>query len=125
MFQSGSPLISVGGVKRPAEGSREEPSEKKNLPVLAKTFVPKAAENRSPPSVHPVAQTSTKVAGAAAQVTECLNSHFLSQLTGTVGEVPKSPFFHLMRGQFYCYFKIKQEGEKILAMLRIKSRKEV
>lgn len=75
--KSGFPLVSVGGVKRPAEGSREEPSEKKNLPVVAKTFVPKAAENRPPPSVHLVAQTSTKVAGAAAQVTAHSNSHFL------------------------------------------------
>lgn len=67
MFKSGFPFVSVGGVKRPAEGSREEPSEKKNLPVVAKTFVPKAAENR-PPSGHLVAQASAKVAGAAVQV---------------------------------------------------------
>lgn len=78
MFKSAFPLVSVGGVKRPAEGSREEPSEKKNLPVVAKTFGPKAAENRlPPPSVHIVAQTSTKVAGAAVQVMPRLNSHFL------------------------------------------------
>uniref|UniRef100_A0A8C4GYU9 Mical-like 2a n=1 Tax=Dicentrarchus labrax TaxID=13489 RepID=A0A8C4GYU9_DICLA len=39
----------MGGVKRPAEGSKEEPSEKKNLPVVAKTFVSKTAiENRLP-----------------------------------------------------------------------------
>ncbi|XP_074553096.1 MICAL-like protein 2a [Halichoeres trimaculatus] len=48
----------MGGVKRPAEGSKEEPSErKKNLPVVAKTFVSKtAAEKRSPSSFK--AQTS-------------------------------------------------------------------
>uniref|UniRef100_A0A8D2ZX21 Mical-like 2a n=1 Tax=Scophthalmus maximus TaxID=52904 RepID=A0A8D2ZX21_SCOMX len=41
----------MGGVKRPAEGSKEEPSEKKNLPVVAKTFVSKTPiENRSPSS---------------------------------------------------------------------------
>uniref|UniRef100_A0AAQ4PZG7 Mical-like 2a n=1 Tax=Gasterosteus aculeatus aculeatus TaxID=481459 RepID=A0AAQ4PZG7_GASAC len=31
----------MGGVKRPAEGSKEEPSEKKNLPVVAKSFASK------------------------------------------------------------------------------------
>lgn len=79
MFTGGFPLVSVGGVKRPAEGSREEPSEKKNLPVVAKTFVPKAAENRLLPSVHHVAQTSTKVAGAAVQVMAHFNSHLLQE----------------------------------------------
>ncbi|XP_069381311.1 MICAL-like protein 2a isoform X2 [Paralichthys olivaceus] len=56
----------VGGVKRPAEGSKEEPSEKKNLPVVAKTFVSKnTAENRSP-FTH-AAQTSPQLPRAAAQ----------------------------------------------------------
>ncbi|XP_042361743.1 MICAL-like protein 2a isoform X2 [Plectropomus leopardus] len=53
----------MGGVKRPAEGSKEEPSEKKNLPVVAKTFLSKTAtENRLPSS-----QTSPKLARAAGQ----------------------------------------------------------
>ncbi|KAA8585303.1 hypothetical protein FQN60_003997 [Etheostoma spectabile] len=56
----------MGGVKRPAEGSKEEPSEKKNLPVVAKTFVPKTAiENRLPSTL--AAQTSPKLARAAVQ----------------------------------------------------------
>ncbi|XP_034567923.1 MICAL-like protein 2a [Notolabrus celidotus] len=57
----------MGGVKRPAEGSKEEPSErKKNLPVVAKTFVSKSAtENRSPSSLN--AQTSPKLARTNAQ----------------------------------------------------------
>ncbi|KAM3598086.1 uncharacterized protein V6R79_013249 [Siganus canaliculatus] len=56
----------MGGVKRSAEGSKEEPSEKKNLPVVAKTFVTKtAAENRSPSAL--TAQTSPKSTRAAAQ----------------------------------------------------------
>ncbi|XP_070779847.1 MICAL-like protein 2a [Enoplosus armatus] len=56
----------MGGVKRPAEGSKEEPSEKKNLPVVAKTFVSKTAiENRLPSTL--TAQTSTKLARAAVQ----------------------------------------------------------
>ncbi|KAM8724059.1 MICAL-like protein 2a [Acanthopagrus schlegelii] len=56
----------MGGVKRPAEGSKEEPSEKKNLPVVAKTFVSKTAiENRSPSAL--TAQSSPKSARAAAQ----------------------------------------------------------
>ncbi|XP_070837555.1 MICAL-like protein 2a [Chaetodon trifascialis] len=55
----------MGGVKRPAEGSKEEPS-KKNLPVVAKTFVPKTAiENHLPSTV--TAQTSPKLTRAAVQ----------------------------------------------------------
>uniref|UniRef100_A0A8C9ZBF1 Mical-like 2a n=1 Tax=Sander lucioperca TaxID=283035 RepID=A0A8C9ZBF1_SANLU len=50
----------MGGVKRPAEGSKEEPSEKKNLPVVAKTFVPKTAIENHLPSTLP-AQTSPKL----------------------------------------------------------------
>ncbi|XP_071781826.2 MICAL-like protein 2a [Centroberyx gerrardi] len=62
-FNGRSPM---GGVKRPAEGSKEEPSEKKNLPVVAKTFVSKTAiENRLPPTLR--AQTSPKLARAAVQ----------------------------------------------------------
>lgn len=68
------PFSSVGGVKRPAEGSKEEPSEKKNLPVVAKTFVAKAAENRLASA--PTAQT--RGAGAAAQVRSRYAHTFLS-----------------------------------------------
>ncbi|XP_023147898.2 MICAL-like protein 2a isoform X1 [Amphiprion ocellaris] len=56
----------MGGVKRPAEGSKEEPSEKKNLPVVAKTFVSKTAIENCLPSIR-TAQTSPKLARAAAQ----------------------------------------------------------
>ncbi|KAM7387035.1 hypothetical protein PAMA_009586 [Pampus argenteus] len=56
----------MGGVKRPAEGSKEEPSEKKNLPVVAKTFVSKTTtENHFTPT-H-TTRTSPKLARAAAQ----------------------------------------------------------
>ncbi|XP_008278580.1 MICAL-like protein 2a isoform X2 [Stegastes partitus] len=56
----------MGGVKRPAEGSKEEPSEKKNLPVVAKSFVSKSAiENCLPSTLK--AKTSPKPARAAAQ----------------------------------------------------------
>ncbi|KAM9843943.1 MICAL-like protein 2a [Aulostomus maculatus] len=64
----------MGGVKRPAEGSKEEPSEKKNLPVVAKTFVSKTTIGNwfSPPPPPPpppplTAQTSPKLASASAQ----------------------------------------------------------
>ncbi|XP_051244038.1 MICAL-like protein 2a isoform X1 [Dicentrarchus labrax] len=58
----------MGGVKRPAEGSKEEPSEKKNLPVVAKTFVSKTAiENRLPSTL--TAQPSPKLARAVVQKT--------------------------------------------------------
>uniref|UniRef100_A0A7N6AQY0 Mical-like 2a n=1 Tax=Anabas testudineus TaxID=64144 RepID=A0A7N6AQY0_ANATE len=54
----------TGGVKRPAEGSKEEPSEKKNLPVVAKTFVSKTAiEDRLPSTV--TARSSPHVVKAA------------------------------------------------------------
>lgn len=56
----------MGGVKRPAEGSKEEPSEKKNLPVVAKSFVSKTATESCLPSTH-TAQTSPKLARASTQ----------------------------------------------------------
>ncbi|XP_038844531.1 MICAL-like protein 2 [Salvelinus namaycush] len=50
-FHGRNPIGGVGAVKRPAEGSKEEPCGKKNLPVVAKTMVYKMAiENRPPPS---------------------------------------------------------------------------
>ncbi|CAK6972435.1 MICAL-like protein 2a [Scomber scombrus] len=55
----------MGGVKRPAEGSKEEPSEKKNLPVVAKIFVSKTTNNRFPQTR--TTQTSPKLAPAAPQ----------------------------------------------------------
>uniref|UniRef100_A0AAQ5XBJ9 Mical-like 2a n=1 Tax=Amphiprion ocellaris TaxID=80972 RepID=A0AAQ5XBJ9_AMPOC len=64
----------MGGVKRPAEGSKEEPSEKKNLPVVAKTFVSKTAIENCLPSIR-TAQTSPKLARAAAQVSTDVGQH--------------------------------------------------
>ncbi|XP_056144352.1 MICAL-like protein 2a [Lampris incognitus] len=70
----------TGGVKRPAEGSKEEPSEKKNLPVTAKTFVSKTAvENRVPPTL--IAETLPTLTRAAAQNTVLSES---SNKTGTL-----------------------------------------
>lgn len=64
---SAFPAGGVGGVKRPAEGSKEEPSEKKNIPVVVKSFVSKTAiENRPPPSVK--AETSPELPRAADKV---------------------------------------------------------
>ncbi|XP_036408725.1 MICAL-like protein 2a [Megalops cyprinoides] len=51
-FNGRSPSGGVGGVKRPAEGSKEEPSGKKNLPVTAKPLLHKpVTEKRSPPTI--------------------------------------------------------------------------
>nr|XP_046186491.1 MICAL-like protein 2 [Oncorhynchus gorbuscha] len=51
-FHGRKPIGGVGAMKRPAEGSKEEPCGKKNFPVVAKTMVYKMAiENRPPPSL--------------------------------------------------------------------------
>ncbi|XP_053348455.1 MICAL-like protein 2a isoform X2 [Clarias gariepinus] len=67
----------VGGVKRPAEDCRkEEPSEKKNLPVTAKTFSPKT---------HPVSPSES---------TKAAQNHPappLTQNSGSNGHVPTAP----------------------------------
>ncbi|CDQ64076.1 unnamed protein product [Oncorhynchus mykiss] len=66
-FHGRNPIGGVGAVKRPAEGSKEEPCGKKNLPVVAKTIVSKMAiENRQPPSL--MVKTSPKATRAAVQV---------------------------------------------------------
>lgn len=49
----------MGGLKRPAEGSKEEPPEKKNLPVVAKNFVSRNAIENHILSKHP-GQSSPK-----------------------------------------------------------------
>ncbi|XP_041634384.1 MICAL-like protein 2a [Cheilinus undulatus] len=64
----------MGGIKRPAEGCKEEPSEKKNLPVVAKTFVSKKAMENCLPSTTP-AQTSPKVAVQMAVLAENSNKN--------------------------------------------------
>nr|XP_040047868.1 MICAL-like protein 2a isoform X2 [Gasterosteus aculeatus aculeatus] len=58
----------MGGVKRPAEGSKEEPSEKKNLPVVAKSFASK--NGTSLPSTL-TGQTAPAACGATAQTAVC------------------------------------------------------
>ncbi|KAL6457222.1 hypothetical protein MHYP_G00341850 [Metynnis hypsauchen] len=57
-FNGRSPTGGVGGVKRPAEGSKEEPSEKKNLPVVAKTYNPKALLENWPRSSATTSKTA-------------------------------------------------------------------
>lgn len=69
--------FSVGGVKRPAEGSKEEPSEKKNLPILAKTFTSKKDSEKCLAFTD---QTSSKVGRAAAQVSSFEGSNVKNYL---------------------------------------------
>nr|XP_046272041.1 MICAL-like protein 2a isoform X2 [Scatophagus argus] len=64
----------IGGVKRPAEGSKEEPSEKKNLPVVAKAFVPKTTTGNHLPSAL-TAQSSAKWARPAVQAVLAENTN--------------------------------------------------
>ncbi|XP_036003748.1 MICAL-like protein 2a [Fundulus heteroclitus] len=56
----------MGGVKRPAEGSKEEPSEKKNQPVVAKILESKSGNENCLPSTA-TARKSPKLDRAAVQ----------------------------------------------------------
>ncbi|KAM6957764.1 MICAL-like protein 2a [Aplochiton taeniatus] len=89
---------SVGGVKRPAEGSKEEPSEKKNLPVTTKNVVSKtSAENHRPPIL--IAETSPKSAKVAGQKAILVEN---SNKTGTLNSkcVACKSHVHLVQRHF-------------------------
>ncbi|XP_044036184.1 MICAL-like protein 2a isoform X2 [Siniperca chuatsi] len=85
------------GVKRPAEGSKEEPSEKKNLPVVAKTFVSKTAIENCLPSTL-TAQTSPKLARAAVQAVLGENGNKNGTLTSKC--VACKSYVHLVQRHF-------------------------
>ncbi|CAB1341761.1 unnamed protein product [Coregonus sp. 'balchen'] len=81
-FHGRNPIGGVGAVKRPAEGSKEEPSGKKNLPVVAKTIVSKTAIENRPPRSSLMVKTSPDATRAAVQKTEVLVES--SNKTGTL-----------------------------------------
>ncbi|KAK0140523.1 MICAL-like protein 2 [Merluccius polli] len=79
----------VGGVKRPAEVSKEKPS-KKNLPVVSKTFVSKTATEKGLPSSSSrvaAAETSPTTASAS---TATAASAATAETTATAGNAGKS-----------------------------------
>ncbi|KAG9342985.1 hypothetical protein JZ751_015201 [Albula glossodonta] len=59
-FNGRAPCGGVGGVKRPAEGSKEEPSGKKNLPVTAKPLLRKPVVDNRPPLTDIIASNSKR-----------------------------------------------------------------
>uniref|UniRef100_A0AAY5KP39 MICAL-like protein 2 n=2 Tax=Esox lucius TaxID=8010 RepID=A0AAY5KP39_ESOLU len=70
-FNGRNPIGGMGGIKRPAEGSKEEPSEKKNLPVSMAVVVTEVLTNLPDPcTVH--VRTSPKEHRTAPQKTEVL-----------------------------------------------------
>ncbi|XP_045066711.1 MICAL-like protein 2 [Coregonus clupeaformis] len=80
-FHGRNPIGGVGAVKRPAEGSKEEPSGKKNLPVVAKTIVSKTAIENRPPRSSLMVKTSPEATRAAVQTEVLVES---SNKTGTL-----------------------------------------
>ncbi|XP_020342130.1 MICAL-like protein 2 isoform X1 [Oncorhynchus kisutch] len=81
-FHGRNPIGGVGAVKRPAEGSKEEPCGKKNFPVVAKTMVYKMAIENHPPPSSLMVKTSPKATTAAVQKTDVLVES--SNKTGTL-----------------------------------------
>lgn len=68
----------VGGVKRPAEGSKEAPSEKKNLPII-KTYNPKSNPTFKSSENHPPSHRSDRCVSPSRKQLPAVDKHNASQ----------------------------------------------
>uniref|UniRef100_A0A3P9AG90 MICAL-like protein 2 n=1 Tax=Esox lucius TaxID=8010 RepID=A0A3P9AG90_ESOLU len=83
-FNGRNPIGGMGGIKRPAEGSKEEPSEKKNLPVSMAVVVTEVLTNLPDPcTVH--VRTSPKEHRTAPQVRWVQVTEVLVETTNKTG----------------------------------------